>query len=218
MDIGVKIKMVMKMMLIVFLKYPEEGKVKTRLAKNVGSRKAAHIYKELVEKTLTQTKLLSNKEINIVIAYCPKEKEQEIKEWISYPYIYHPQDGKDLGEKLSNSVNWGFQEGANKVVIIGTDCPGITPDIIEEAFQELSYCDIVLGPAVDGGYYLIGLSKKLTFLFEGINWSTPQVLKETIKKIHDAGFSYKLLRKMYDIDLAENYEHYLSYRHKELKI
>lgn len=196
----------MKKALFVYLKYPEEGKVKTRLATDVGDKRASEIYKELAEKTIKNMESLVNKGIEVIISFTPIEKEKEIKEWIGKQFVYHLQKGNDLGEKMSNTVQYGFKKGADKIVIIGTDCPTISSNHIEEAFLMLSNNDVVIGPAFDGGYYLIGVKKGITFLFNDIDWSTSSVLKQTIEKINSAGLTFDLLRTMHDIDSVEDYE------------
>lgn len=195
----------METKLFIFLRFPEAGNVKTRLAKKVGIKKATKIYKRLAENTIKKIYPLHRKKVEIVIAYTPKNKGNKVKKWINYPFTYYAQKGSNLGKRLSNAVKWGFQNKAKKIIIIGSDCPDLLASTISKAIRELSGNDIVLGPAFDGGYYLVGLNNNRNFLFKNIPWSTSKVLKRTLDKIKEAKLVYKLLPPKYDIDTFDDY-------------
>jgi len=184
--------------------------VKTRLAKKIGNKKATNVYKRLAENTIKKIYPLHRKKVEIIIAYTPRNKKDKIKKWINYPFAFYAQKGRNLGERLSNAVKWGFQNKAKKIIIIGSDCPNLSLSTIDKTIRELSGSDIVLGPAFDGGYYLVGLNNNKSFLFKNIHWSTSKVLEKTLDKIKEAKLTYKLLLIKYDIDTIEDYKMYME--------
>lgn len=196
----------MKKKLIIFIKYPEPGKVKTRLAKTIGSKKAALIYKRLIIRTVKKVSSLQRRDIEIIIAYTPKSKKTRTVKLIGKHFIYHLQKGINLGERLINALKFGFLNGVEKIIIIGSDCPQINQSLIKDAIGKLSRHDVVIGPSADGGYYLIGLKKENSSLFKEMPWSTPQVLKKTLNKIRKANLSCKLLPVRSDIDTYEDFK------------
>ena len=183
---------------IVFQKHPEPGKVKTRLAKSIGNTKAAKIYRFLIDHTHRQ---LTNLDAAVFVFH--KGPFQKSK----YPaarYSFHPQEGEDLGEKMAHAFQTVFQKGFKKALIIGTDCYELETQHLEIAFSELNRQDLVLGPARDGGYYLMGLKSPVPQLFQGITWSTNTVLETTLKKAAEAGLEFTLLEKLSDVDRFED--------------
>jgi rSAM/selenodomain-associated transferase 1 len=120
------------------------------------------------------------------------------------------QEGQDLGERMANAFACSFEMGMDKVVLIGTDCPTLQSQHLNEAFQALSNSDLVLGPATDGGYYLIGMKRRADYLFEGISWSTSQVYSETMNVASQHGLTTTLLQELDDIDTQEDWERYTS--------
>ena len=192
--------------LILFLKYPEKGKVKTRLSKDIGNEKALLIYKKSVSKLLNQ---LDNNNYDISIYYCPENKNDEVKKWINLPDIkYLAQSGDDLGIRMLNAFKDSISLKYAKTVIIGTDCLEITNSLLSQSFDLLDDSDLVLGPATDGGYYLIGLKAVVETIFQDIHWSTEKVLKQTIKKAKEIKLSYKFLDFNNDIDNIHDLNNY----------
>jgi len=192
--------------LILFVKYPEKGKVKTRLAKDIGNEKALIIYKKLVSKLLNQ---LDINNYNISIYYFPENKKNEVKKWINLPEIkYLAQSGDDLGIRMLNAFKDSISLKYAKTVIIGTDCLEINNNIISKSFYLLDENDLVLGPATDGGYYLIGLKTIIEPLFKNISWSTDKVLKQTLNKAKELNIEYKFLDFLSDIDTLEDLNNY----------
>jgi rSAM/selenodomain-associated transferase 1 len=120
------------------------------------------------------------------------------------------QDGQDLGERMAHAFARSFESGMDKVVLIGTDCPTLQSHHLHEAFEALTHSDLVLGPATDGGYYLIGMKCRSDYLFEGITWSTSQVLSETLNVASQNGLTNTLLQELNDIDTQEDWERYTS--------
>lgn len=194
--------------LVIFLKFPEAGKVKTRLARSIGDAEAARIYRRLAEETVERMRPAADKSLEIVIVYDPPDREAETKRWIRGPFKYIPQGEGDLGQRMSQAALRAFREGAERVVLIGSDCPGLDLTTVDQAFGVLSRKDVVLGPSEDGGYYLAGLRHpSVLSIFENIPWSTPAVLEKTIEQLVQARLSYELLSVKTDVDTLEDLRH-----------
>jgi uncharacterized protein len=183
---------------IVFQKFPEPGKVKTRLAKSIGNEKAANLYRFLIDHTHRQLPPL-----NAAVFVFYKGPVQK-SDYPAIHYSFHPQEGEDLGAKMAHAFKTVFQKGYKKALIIGTDCYELKTQHLEEAFFELDHQDLVLGPARDGGYYLMGLKTHIPQLFQGIAWSTDTVLAATQKKAAEAGLKSALLETLSDVDRYED--------------
>jgi len=189
--------------LLFFVKNPERGKVKSRLAAVIGKEAAVRLYKNLVAQMLSTLKGGSFPKF---ICFFPKTAQKPIENWLGGGYRYLPQKGKDLGERMRNSFIGGFAMGFKRVVLIGSDIPELPLGSIEEAFTSLNKGDVVIGPAYDGGYYLIGFKDK-TFspqVFEGIAWGTRNVFSETVKKLRRSGREMHILPYQKDIDTAKD--------------
>jgi hypothetical protein len=198
--------------LLIFLKYPEAGKVKTRLASKIGPDNAARLYRLFVEATLKRL-VDKNRHYEQLLFYTPPERGSKIEAWLGKQMRnaecimqnFYPQIGSDLGERMLNALKTVFSNGAKKAVIIGTDSPSLDKEIIYEAFRLLKDNDIVIGPAADGGYYLIGVSlPALSGPFTGIDWGSKEVFEQTVKGIRKAKASYALLPLHYDVDTLED--------------
>ena len=185
-----------KNLIIVFVKNIKLGKVKTRLAKTIGNQAAFEVYSELVKITEHATKNL------------PHDKRVYFSDsiidtkWIDCDKAV--QVGEDLGKRMQNAFQKGFADGYTNIILIGSDLPEIKATHLEKGLQSLMTHDIVFGPALDGGYYLIGLSKMYQFLFENKPWSESNLLAETIKEIKQKVVSYDLLEPLNDIDTYED--------------
>lgn len=189
--------------LLFFVKYPEKGKVKSRLAAVIGDDSAVSLYKNLVAQMLST---LKEGTFPLYICFFPKNAQKPIKNWLGREYRYIPQNGKDLGERMRNGFIGGFAMGYKRVVLIGSDIPDLPMKYIEEAFKSLKEMDAVIGPAFDGGYYLIGFNQS-TFspqVFEGIAWGTENVFDETMKKLKRFRRAVHTLPYHRDIDTAED--------------
>lgn len=184
-----------KQALLIFAKNLEVGKVKTRLAATIGKDAALSVYKQLLEHTAIVTR---NIPVDKFVFYSNHVVEKDV--WDNEHYSKRVQKGNDLGEKMKNAFAEIFHLGYSNVVLIGTDCPKITGAIIGEAFDKLVEVDAVIGPALDGGYYLIGLKSNCSSIFENISWSTSSVLQETITKCKSARLLFILLQTLQDID------------------
>jgi rSAM/selenodomain-associated transferase 1 len=182
--------------LILFVKAPRPGFVKTRLAAVVGDRTAAETYEALVETLLARLNQLDG----IELKYAPADARDEILPWLRPGWTASPQCEGDLTDRLVTAFAEAFASGCDSVVIIGSDCPYISPDDVKQAFRDLKRHDLVLGPAVDGGYWLIGLNQPRPSLFQDIPWSSETVLSETLSKAAAAGLSVRQLRELSDVD------------------
>jgi len=180
--------------LIIFIKNPVLGTVKTRLAKTEGDEVALTIYKDLMDKCKSETLKV---DANRYLFYSQEVKEDN---WSQKKFIKKVQSNGDLGDKMKGAFTEVFSDGESKTLIIGSDCYDLTSEIIEEAFETLNGNDIVLGPANDGGYYLLGMKSYHAELFEGIDWSTDVVLKQTIQKARNSKLSVIKLEELIDID------------------
>jgi rSAM/selenodomain-associated transferase 2/rSAM/selenodomain-associated transferase 1 len=195
--------------LIVFTRYPEPGKTKTRLIPLLGAKGAADLQRKMTEHTLSQVKRLSTlRELSIEIRYEGGDKHL-MQSWLGQNFECRPQSSGNLGQRMKRSFEDAFGAGATTVVIIGTDIPEITESIIEKAFSVLQQKNMALGPAKDGGYYLIGLQKNslsqaIPDLFSGINWGAGDVLEKTIKIAKHSGLSFTPLDVLHDVDYPED--------------
>lgn len=183
--------------LTIFVKYPQEGFVKTRLAREIGKENANELYRLFVETILARIK---DKNFTRVIFYAPISKRNEIKRWLGDDLVLYPQRGKDLGKRLSNAFNYSFKSGAKRAVVIGTDSPTLNKKLILDAFKKLKDTQCVLGPAFDGGYYLVGLTSFHEEIFQHIDWSSDNVFNQTLGRIKKLRISFSLLDKELDID------------------
>ena len=198
-------KETVKKNLIVFTRYPEIGKVKTRLIPALGAEKATNLHCQMSEYTLTQVrKLRSLVPISVEVHFDGGNGQQEMQQWLGSDLIYKPQSSGDLGSRIVHSLCGAFQDGVAHVVIIGTDCPGLNPELMKQAFHCLLSCDLVIGPAIDGGYYLIGLREFIPELFYGISWGTAEVLKQTIEIAKRLELSVVYLPALADVDRLED--------------
>ena len=189
--------------LLIFLRWPEPGAVKTRLARDIGDQEAAEVYRRLAESTLDAARALANR-CRTVTFYTPQERGKDIERWVGPDFEYVPQIEGDLGSRMAAAFRYVFEAGAGCAVIIGTDCPFITPDLLDRSFHLLDENDIVIGPAKDGGYYLLGMKVLRKELFEGIPWSSSEVFPTTLDRIRRAGWSCAQLPELFDVDRVED--------------
>lgn len=190
--------------LVVMVKAPIPGQVKTRLTPPLSPEDAAGLYRCFIEDTLSRVRILQG--VFLFVAYTPSDKEVHIKGLIPGNFHLIPQVGNDLGERLFNVFQRFFSMGYKKVVIIGSDSPDIPLEYIEMAFQALDDKGVVLGPSEDGGYYLIamslgtGLNSISMAIFKDIPWGSSRVLEETLKRARKNHIEASLLPIWYDID------------------
>jgi len=185
-----------KDLVIVFVKNKKLGKVKTRLAKTIGNEGAFKVYSELVNLTEKATENLSvDKRIYF-------SESIEKNQWINdNKYV---QSGIDLGERMKNAFKKGFEDGYKRIVLIGSDLPELTTNHINKGLASLKQHEVIFGPAEDGGYYLIGLSKMNNFIFENKPWSESNLLEETLNELKNKSITFATLDTLNDIDTYED--------------
>jgi rSAM/selenodomain-associated transferase 1 len=199
---------VAKERLIVFVKVPRLGTVKTRVAQTAGHERALKIYRELVEAVLEGIRTVPNVELH----FTPADALSEIQPWLRENWTAHAQGEGDLGERMHRAFADAFASGAERVVIIGSDAPEVRTGDIRAAWKELKSHDIVVGPAIDGGYWLIGLRAPQPELFREIAWSSEQVLGQTLARAKAVGLKIQLLRILTDVDTEEDWNAYVRER------
>ena len=193
-----------KNLLLIFTRNPELGKVKTRLAKTVGDKTALDIYLFLLQKTKEVTKSIT---CDKTVYYSEKIIEDDL--WNRSNYQKREQFGKDLGEKMKNAIDDGFKKKYTKIIVIGSDLFDLKPSLINDAFEKLDNNDVVIGPATDGGYYLIGLKKLHLKIFENKNWGTSTVREDTLKNLEKV--NVHLLPMLNDIDVIEDIKNHSAF-------
>ena len=190
--------------LIIFIKNPALGKVKTRLAKTVGDEKALKIYLELSRITRDNASILKN--IQPYVFYSDFIDKND--DWANEIFEKRVQSGEDLGDRMSNAFH-EILEQHQHVCIIGSDCPTLSVDILNQSFDLLQNHDFVVGPSTDGGYYLLGISsEKYEFLFKNMEWSTENVLSETLQRIRGNEKTVALLPALTDVDEEKDWVDY----------
>lgn len=186
-----------KNLLLIFTRNPELGKAKTRLAKTVGDETALEIYKFLLDRT---QEISAKVKADKAVYYSVKIRENDI--WDNKIFQKHQQKGEDLGIRMLNAFKNGFDAGYKKVMIIGSDLYDLTPKIIDNAFVKLNTNDVVIGPAKDGGYYLLGMNILQENIFKNKDWGTSSVRKDTLQDLQDK--KVLLLEELNDIDVFED--------------
>ncbi|HXH99591.1 MAG TPA: TIGR04282 family arsenosugar biosynthesis glycosyltransferase [Sphingobacteriaceae bacterium] len=187
--------------LIIFVRNPELGKVKTRLAKSIGDEKTLAIYQMLLKHTFETTRDVGCRKF---VYYADNLTEYDL--WNNPGYTKRLQQGDGLGERMKNAFNDLFEQGFKKVLIIGSDCLELRTDILSTAITKLDQADVIIGPAFDGGYYLLGMTSPVPELFSNVDWSTSHVLLQTTAKLDEYKMSYGLLEKLHDVDEAADLE------------
>jgi uncharacterized protein len=191
--------------LIIFTRYPEPGKVKTRLHCALGEVGSANLHRQMTERTIERARQLrAVKSIEITVYFTPSDRQQQTIDWLGTDLDYRVQEEGDLGAKMAQACDRSFQAGSERVVLIGTDCPGINVDLLQLAFERLLTSDLVIGPAIDGGYYLIGLHRFIPELFIGIEWGIDRVFAQTMAIARQLNLVSAELLTLADIDRAED--------------
>ena len=186
-----------------FAKFPEPGQVKTRLANDIGTGPAAAFYRRIAEYVLKRTTPLDSGYLRIVF-YTPDALRQDFEDWLGNEKL-RVQKGADVGERMANALDEMFGMGAEKAIVVGSDIPGLHREIIDRAFRSLDSADIVLGPAMDGGYYLIGMKATHPEIFLNVDWGTGEVFSQTVLVIKKMGLSYDTVETLFDVDSLEDF-------------
>ena len=190
--------------LIVFTRYPEPGKVKTRLIPDVGAEAAALVYKQMTERTLQQARALKLLRPISIEVWFTGGSEAQMRDWLGNDLDYQSQPEGGLGDRLSYALQTAIAKGGNSVITIGTDCPELDTATLDRGFRELQQHDLILGPATDGGYYLIGMQRFIPELFADIPWSTSDVLQKTVETSEKLGLTLSYLPYLTDVDTAKD--------------
>jgi uncharacterized protein len=185
--------------LLIFMKWPEPGRVKTRLSEHLGTERASALYQCFVQDVVEQSRLSP---VKTVCCYDPPHRETRFTEWLGPDLLYQAQTGINLGPRLENAFRQRFDSGDEYVIAIGTDSPDLPESYLTEAWKELGLHDCVIGPCHDGGYYLIGFTRNgfTTDCFRDIDWSTERVYAQTMRVLQ---CQHKLTHELplwYDID------------------
>lgn len=193
--------MAAKTLLGVFAKFWEAGKVKTRLASETSEQFAADLYQAFILTTLQRVSGIADSQ---VLCVTPLERLGEFALLAPPNWTISSQATGDLGNRMETFLQQAVEHQFERVVLIGTDSPTLPAAIIEEAFEILTKVDCVIGPATDGGYYLIGCRQQVPPVFDGIDWSSDKVLDQTLKSLQQAGCSHQLLPPWFDIDTIDD--------------
>ena len=193
-----------KQHLVIFTRYPQPGKTKTRLIPALGAEGAANLQRQMTEYTLSKVKKFQESAaISFEVRFAGGDL-QLMQNWLGTELNYQLQGEGDLGKRMENSFLSAFNQGAQEVVIIGIDCPGVNAVVLKEAFEKLQHCDLLLGPAVDGGYYLIGLRRAIGQLFTNIDWGSAKVLQQTVDIAQQLNLLVAYLQTLADVDRPED--------------
>ena len=198
--------------IVIFVRSPEKGTVKTRLTAVLDEDMVLDLYRCFV---LDLLRTLSHTTLGLRVCFYPAEAKKKVADWLGEDYVYMAQQGRGLGERLENAFIAAFADGFSKVVIIGSDSPDLPCGILEEAISCLASNDAVIGPAVDGGYYLIGFNSQrfLTEVFRGVEWGTSTVFERTMDILNRHGCQVQVLPPWPDIDTYEDLEAFIR-RHE----
>lgn len=188
--------------LLVFLKRPRAGEAKTRLALTLGAEAAATLYRVLAEEEVRRTAPRAG-EYDRLFFHSPPEACAEMESWFPGE-TWIPQEGGDLGARMATAFDHAFRRGGRRAALIGSDVPLLARETVLEALRSLDTHDIVLGPAADGGYYLVALDRPRPGLFQGIAWSTASVLAQTAERAGAMSLSVRMLAPLRDIDTLED--------------
>jgi rSAM/selenodomain-associated transferase 2/rSAM/selenodomain-associated transferase 1 len=193
--------------IIVFTRYPEPGETKTRLIPLLGPDGAARLHRRLAERVLDSARFIAkHREVSVEVRYEGGSREA-MEQWLNGDCFLREQPGGDLGYRMWQTFQEAFESGHGRVVMVGTDIPGLSSAILENALDRLHDADVVLGPARDGGYYLMGLRKPSRELFTEMPWGTETVLETTVRAASRLGLSVAFVQPLQDIDRPEDLGH-----------
>lgn len=190
--------------LIVFVRHPVAGKVKTRLVPALGEEGAASLYRGLAEHTLKWASCLTRKDANALEVRFDGGSAKDMEGWLGAGLRFVPQGDGDIGERMARAFRESFQSGIKKAVLVGTDIPELSLFHIREAWKALDSRDLVLGPTIDGGYCLVGLRRDAPGIFRGLEWGTKAVFAATLAKAAAAGLTVRTLARMQDVDVPDD--------------
>lgn len=191
--------------LILFTRYPKPGSTKTRLIPLLGADGAAMLQKSMTEALAASVRRLAH-DIPVETVVCHHGGSiEEMQTWLGHDFTYQQQGPGDIGQRMFHALCNGLDAGAKRIVLVGSDIPGLSTTIMAEGFDRLRHSPVVLGPALDGGYYLIGVrddipAPHLASLFTDIPWSTAEVFLRTVDRVESAGLTFAPLPLLRDVD------------------
>ncbi|MGD2183120.1 TIGR04282 family arsenosugar biosynthesis glycosyltransferase [Lusitaniella coriacea] len=188
--------------LIIFTRYPEPGKTKTRMITALGAEGAAQLQRQMTERAIAQAKKIPS-DCTVEIHFSGGSQPL-MEAWLGSDWKYRAQSPGDLGERMRAAFAGAFAAGMKRVAIIGIDCPDLTATLMDKAFKQLKANELVLGKAQDGGYYLIGLQRSIPALFENVPWGTSQVLQKTVEIALGLDLEIGYLPVLSDVDYPED--------------
>jgi len=193
--------------IFIMMKYPELGKVKSRLAKSIGEEDATNLYRAFIQDTISAVQSLS---VPFHIAVYPPESEEQFGQWLGPSHRFFQQQGGSLGERLQNGFATMFEKGYRQVISLASDSPDLPIEILQTAVTNLQSNNVVIGPALDGGYYLIGFSNDnyVHDPFVGISWGTETVFQETVARIESVTHQLHILPEWLDIDTKSDLQRF----------
>jgi uncharacterized protein len=192
-----------KRCILVFVRAPEKGKVKTRLANVIGNDAAFRLYMSFVEDELDMLRTLF---FDVIICFHPHTERESVENWLNHDFDLMAQHGDNLGQRMDNAFEEVFSRGYQQALLIGSDLPNLPSSIILDAFDHLIHYDSVIGPCEDGGYYLIGFCANTYYreIFMHIDWGSVRVCEQTLSWFHKKSLNYQTLTKWRDIDDHED--------------
>ena len=200
--------------IVVFARAPEQGRVKTRLAADIGPKRALEVYRALGARTIAAACAVPDARVEI--HFTPATGRGLVSDWLGEPVVerveLHVQEEGSLGDRMSAAMGGALARGAPAVAVIGTDCPGLDTGVIERAFAALHAANVALGPADDGGYDLIAARAHHPQLFTGIPWSSCETLQRTLAAARAAGLRVALLDTLMDVDTVEDWRRWIDSR------
>jgi rSAM/selenodomain-associated transferase 2/rSAM/selenodomain-associated transferase 1 len=189
---------------IVMARWPEAGKAKTRLIPALGPDGAANLHSCLVQHTLRTVRAFAEQTGCGIDVQFAGGSAEEMRRLFGEDLLFTPQQGASLGDRMNSAVEKAFAEGFRRVVVIGTDCPQLQPSHLQKAFSSLSETDVTIGPAIDGGYYLLGMRDHFPQVFDDIRWGSESVLQETLQRVKQIQKSVTLMAMLSDVDFPED--------------
>ena len=194
--------------ILIFLKAPIKGYIKTRLSQSLGENRVLELYRCFVRDVLKK----AGSQGDVTLFYYPSDKRRETAAMTGEEFELVVQDGADLGDKMACAFEYEFNKGTTAAILIGTDVPDVPESMLREASEALGEHQAVIGPVGDGGYFLIGFTRAgfTRKVFEGIHWSTPTVFEKTVEILRQNRISYHVLPLWYDVDTGEDYEALVS--------
>lgn len=198
--------------LIILTRYPAPGAVKTRLAQTLGDTIAVEFYRRCAERLFLQSRQLP-RAVRRYLFYAGVDGEEALLQWAGGQFTYEAQRGQDLGERMRNAFHHVFARRAPKAIVVGTDIPDLTAELMERALHRLQNYDVVIGPDHNGGYYLLGMKLLHETLFQGISWGTSRVYGQTLRLAKGLGLSVAFLPVLVDVDTEDDLRRWMAAQH-----